>query len=241
MTKDQLARLAKYEALGFLGNAAETNGIAAFAAKFALYEARLAELRAIGARQDTRVSASLVEREVKLDSAILAALTVGGIALSYADQQGDKVLADKVRVRPNDFRRLRLSRRVHLAQQIHDVVAPVVPQLADHGVTREVLLDLQTKIDAAGVGVGAPRAATVSRKAATAQLVDAFKAMNGMIENHFDPLLLPLKQTHPEFYRRYLAARQVVNRPGTQHRDPDAAMREKPAATPAPIAQPLAA
>lgn len=163
------------------------------------------------------------------------------MALSYAEETKLPLLANKVRVRPSAFRVVRPEQRVQLAQMIHDAVVPVVAQLADHGVTAATLTSLQAAVDAAQRVLSAPREATVSRRAATEQLRDAFRAVDAVVENHFEPLLFPLKETHPEFYRRYKAARMIVDRTGGRSGSGQVEPVGLKQAALAPAAQPLAA
>ncbi len=213
MTTRQQNKLNAYETIEtFLADTPETSGIVAFPAKFHTFKGKLIALKTLATTQAQRLDVATAERDAVLNTAVLAALTVAGIVLSYADANHLTSLANRVHVRPGDFKTGRFSRRLQLAQDIHDTAKSVVAQLGDQGVVDATLEDLQTKIDAAEVAMTAPRLLMGEKTAATERLKTAFRAINATLENQIDPLLVPLAQTHPEFYARYKSARAVVGR-----------------------------
>lgn len=231
MNKWQLVQWSRNDAVGsLLRNSPETASIPGWPAKLVLFDSAMNNLRAVAARQAQPVSTSKLRRDIALDEAVQTALKLSGIALSYAEENKLPLLANRVRLRPSAFNVVRPLQRVQLAQMVHDTLAPIVAQLADHGVTPAVLEAFQQQIDEAAAALPAPRDARVQRRAATEELREALRRVNSVLENHFDPLLLPLKRTHPEFYRRYRAARMIVNYPTR------GVAGAEPAEAPAPVA-----
>ena len=240
MNARQQNKLNAYDTIeAFLADAPETSGIVAFPAKLHAFKGRLARLKKLAAQQAQRLSVATADRDAALAAAIASALTIAGIVLSYADTHHLTSLANRVRVRPGDFKSGRFALRVQLAQQVCDAARTVVAQLGDHGVVEATLDDFQATIDAAEAALTAPRLLTGEKAAATERLKAAFRDIDAVLVNQIDPLLLPLAQTHADFYARYQSARAVVDRPGGRPATP---LEElvAPAAAPHPAEQPAA-
>lgn len=219
-----------------LRNASETAGVPGFAKAFALWESANDKLRESAARQALPLRPSLLERNEAIGQLEEHTLKVAGQALHYASEKKLAPLANKVRVRPSMLRLLAPEQRVQFAQLVHDTVAPLVPQLADYGVTAEELGAFQTVIDLAANATTAPREATVNRRAATAELREAFRAADAVVANHLTPLLRPLRLAHPGFYERYVAALEILNL-GTRSSEEDPETDPVDTAAAAPAAQ----
>ena len=198
-----------------LSTAPEIAGIKSLAGKVASYGRQLDVIDQLVDVQSQR-SAAIAQRDAALQTMIDTTLEINGVALSYADENEIPGLAGQVRVFPTDFLKTRLMLRVRLAQQLFEVVQPIVPQLAEFGVTAETMTDWQAKIDAAEAAMPVFRGLVADKKAATADLVAAIRKADRLEKNQIYPLLLPLKQSNPEFYRRYAARRIVIDRPATR-------------------------
>ena len=220
MNKIQYNKIGSHRArLAFLQNAPETKGLVPLTARVLAYAKKLEEADTLADIQGGRAKAALARRDAALNTMIGASVTVAGLVLSYAAEQGLAELAEESRLKPGDFERVRLQQRVRLAQRLHDVVLPLLPQLADAGVTVEILTDLQKKIDAAAKALPDNRGSTADKKAATAQLVVTVRELDTMEEDQIHSLLLPFQTSNPEFYRRYAARRQVLDLPGTHSKE----------------------
>jgi len=198
-----------------LTTAPEAAGIKSLPGKVTAYGENIGAILKLVDLQ-TRRTADIAQREVSFGDMYDVTLTNTGIALSYADEKEIPGLADQMRMVPSNFAKARLAIRVRLAQQLHDAVLPIVPDLVDYGLTAETMTDWQKKIDAAAAALPAVRAATADKKAATADLNAAVRKADRLERNQIRPLVLPLKKGNPEFYGRYVARRQVLDRPGVR-------------------------
>lgn len=240
MNSRQKNKWARNSAVGsLLRNAPETAALPGFPRAMALWETANENLRGIAAQQAIPLSTSRIVRDEAFHALEQQTLKVAGQALHYASEKKLFTLANRVRVRPSAFRVLRVEQQVQLARMVCAVVEPLVPQLADYGVTAETLTALEATIEAAERVASAPRDATVNRRGATAELRGAFRAVDEVIDNHLTPLLLPLKQTHPGFYERYRAALEIVQRPGRAPSEDDPVPMAAPAATATPATAPV--
>ena len=210
----------------FLTDNPVTSEVPAFPASFTAFQTELNALRPLLLTQAKPLSAAIADRNDALKAAEAAGLAVAGIALSYAHANKLNSLADRVLLRPGDFTGVRLTQRVQLVQQLHDAVLPVVPQLADRGVTAATMDDLKAKLAAAQAALSTPRQTTAEKAAATERLRAAFRAVDAVLTRQLDPVLLPLRDTHPEFYARYKRVRAVVDRPGSRGAGTDEGLTE---------------
>jgi hypothetical protein len=207
--------------------ATETSGIAALPARLTAFVTQIAAIDELDRAQAMPIRGKVDDRNARLDELIDQTLELSGFAASYAREHGLHDLAERVSVSPVDFRRLRVTRRAGLAQQVHDAIEPVVAQLAAYGVTAETLAAHQAAIDVAASAVSEPRASVTAKRTATEAMARAFAEADALLETHIDPLLFPLRKTQPEFYAEYRARREVERAGATR-------AMEKPATPAAP-------
>jgi hypothetical protein len=215
--------------------ATETSGIAALPARLTAFVTVIATIDELDRAQNIPTRGKVGDRDARLEELIDQTLELAGFTISYAREHGLRDLEEKVSVTAVDFRRLRLTRRPGLAQQVHAAVVPIVAQLAAYGVTAETLTAFQAAIDVATTAVNEPRATVTSKRTATEAMAKAFAEANTLLETHIDPLLFTLRKTQPEFLAEYRARREVVARSGGSGPSP-----ETPAAPVAVAAAPAA-
>jgi hypothetical protein len=85
----------------------------------------------------------------------------------------------------------------------------LVQELADYGVTAEVLEDLRVKREVFMLEMPKPRLGIVRRKMATAGIARLIKECDGYLA-HMDVLVEMLRFSHPKFYSSYIMSRKLV-------------------------------
>jgi hypothetical protein len=193
---------------------APIGGIPALPGKLTALTNKVAEITALSATQSQPTKGAVTNRDQLIEDTAHAALVIAGAVLSYADEKKLPELAAKVRIKRSDFTQGRKEAAIQLAQQVHEAATVVVGDLADYGVNGAALTDLQSRIATTTEALSRPRSTVTAKKAATGQLPVAFKEADALLENQIDPLLVPLRKTHPEFYAEYKAARIIVDRRG---------------------------
>lgn len=217
MTSDQNNKLAMYGSVEeLLKTTTETSGIAGLPAKLTTLTTKLAELRTLAGTQTQPTAGQTASRDQTLANLIDTALEIAGVLGAYAHEHTLRDLSALVDVQRSDFDAVRLIQRPLLAQRVHDAAAGALPQLAGLNLTAETLVAFQAQIDAARGKLNQPRMTVVAKKAATEQLAAAFAAIDGLLAEQIDRLLLPLRKTSPAFYAQYRAARSIVNVPGVR-------------------------
>ncbi len=221
MNKVQINKLSMYRAVqALLQTTTETSGVTPLPAKLTAFSGQIAAIDELDLAQIRPTTGPMANRNRLIQETVHAALELAGFARSYAHEQQIEALTSAVQITATDFSRLRLTRRLVLAQQVHDAAAPYVTQLANYGVTAATLADLQTKIDTARTALSQPRNIVALKKAATESMAKAFTAADMLLEIHIDPLVFALRNTSPEFYANYRAARQLVHAPGVRAQPP---------------------
>ena len=210
--------------------ATETSEIAALPARLTAFVTLIATIDDLDRAQNIPTRGKVDERNARLDELIDRTLELARYAASYAREHALHDLEEKVNVSAADFRRLRVTRRPGLAQQVHDALGPYVAQLAVFGVTADTLTAHQALIDEATAALARPRVSVVDRHAATVALAQAFAEADELLESHIDALLFPLRKTSSDFYVRYRSAREVLERPGALGGESESPTAQAPAA-----------
>jgi len=86
--------------------------------------------------------------------------------------------------------------------------------LIDYGITAALITQWQQAMSDFDTLNASPRSAIVSRKTSTAQLGILFKNTQKLLRDTIDPLVLPLKITHPVIYAQYVSSRIIIDRKG---------------------------
>lgn len=214
MNAPQNNKMDSYRAsLALLATATETNAIPGFPAKHTAFGKKVDVIVELITDQAAKSAGKVAERDRLFGEMKTTVLGLAGVLRSHADEHHLSELLVTALVNPSDFTG-RFEEQVRLAQKIVDAAKPVLAELAPHGITAETLTNAQTAINAARDAQPGPRGAIAARKAATEQLAVAFREVDRFVEMQLEPLLWPLKETHPQFYANYLATRQLVNRRG---------------------------
>lgn len=195
--------------LALLDNATETHAIPGFAVKRTAFGKKVDDIVDLITEQAKITEGKVAERDRVFGEMITAVLAFAGVLRSHAAEHNLSDLLATVWVTPTDFNKARFADKVVMAQAILDAAKPRLAELAPFEVTAESLAAVQAKVGAARDVLPTPRGAIADRKAATEQLAVAFRAAQAFRELQLDPLLLPLKETAPQFYAKYLARCQV--------------------------------
>jgi hypothetical protein len=203
------------------------NGLPAFVTAFGDYETNIGKIEdALGA-QEKNITGVSQDKDAIEDSMIDKALEVANAVFAYASDKGDFTLKGKVDFSRSDLKQVRDSFAMQRCQIIKDEATLIVAALASYGVTANDLKTLQTRIDAFGGILAAPRTAITERKGATDEIGKLLRKVDGILTNKLDKLVEKFKVPSPEFYRLFFDARKIVNI-GTRHEEPPTT--QKPAA-----------
>lgn len=150
-------------------------------------------------------------KAVTLNNLIGKTLTVSGIMQAYAAITGNLKLAGKVALTKTDITKIKET-------DVEAVIAPVIKQarknlsnLADYGLTEDMIVELETSLDDFNVLIGQPRTVRNQAFAAMTLLDELFDAANDVVKNKLDKLMMRFKFTNTLFYSEYERARSIVD------------------------------
>lgn len=152
-------------------------------------------------------------REEKLDLLNTMAdkcMVVAGPLASYARINNDKSLLEKVDIVRTDITNGSEVTGRNTARSIHDEAIAIDPgELAEVGITSDMLTELDESIEAFSVSIPTPRNAEDITKAATEALTTEFILRREILET-MDGLIEPFKITDIDFFNTYHNARILV-------------------------------
>lgn len=184
----------------------------------AVFSEKIAEINRLAKTQTQPVQARTTERDRMLEEMTDMTLELAGYVRSVARALNRPQLAQSVQVGAPSFRRARRSHRMWFAQRVHDAAAGVLDKLAPFGVTAEWLAAFLGRIQLAGARVNMPRETVAEKRGATEQLRRAFADIEGFVRDELEPLVFPMRKTHPEWYSTYRAALAIVDRRGRRRK-----------------------
>lgn len=154
-----------------------------------------------------------------------SAFAVGGAVEAYASATGNLALKARVHIVDSKFTRARDDVRDDIAQDIHDAANENVAALADYGVTAATLSAFQTRIDAYRLSISSPSVARSNRRSKTELLAVELNRAGMLCKERLDGLMNQFRETQPDFFHAYQAAREVIDTGSTP---------EEPATPPVP-------
>lgn len=168
------------------------------------------------------------EKALALEQMGNAAFEIAGAVASFGLDTEDVALEKRV-----DFSRSAITdgRENDVLARCNDILAAAqanVDSLADYGITQAKLTAFKKKIDAFEALLGKPREAITTSSAATKHLEVLLDRADMVLGRKLDRLSVQFKETAPEFYDSYQAARAIV----------DSGSRKTSKTTPTPAPQP---
>ena len=151
------------------------------------------------------------DKAATLNNLIAKAVTLSGILQAYAAVTGNVKLAGKVALTKTDIERVRET-------DVEALITPVIEQarkeldnLADYGLTEDMIVETETSLDDFKALIGQPRTVRNQAFAAMTLMEELFDAANDLVKNQLDKLMIRFKYTNTEFYSEYERARTIVD------------------------------
>jgi hypothetical protein len=119
------------------------------------------------------------------------------------EYKADKSSSDLYKLRNEDFKTVITETITLLEGNLNN--------MADYGMTEPQITDLKTSFDNFLVMNGQPRQYRISSKVATESLKELFSKSSKLLDTKLDKLMKRYKNSDPNFYKGYLAARVIVD------------------------------
>ena len=101
---------------------------------------------------------------------------------------------------------------------VEALITPVIEEarkelanLADYGLTEDMIVETETSLDDFKALIGQPRIVRSQAFAAMTLMEELFDAANDLVKNQLDKLMIRFKYTNTEFYSEYERARTIVD------------------------------
>jgi hypothetical protein len=134
---------------------------------------------------------------------------MGGALYAYATDKKDAVLKEKAKTSYSGMMRYRDEELAPVCRNIYDLAVQYQAELADYGLSAEVISAFKAAIDDYGTVVPAPRNAAARRIASTKALNELFKTADSILRDKIDKLIIPLRKTAPAFAETFRANRSI--------------------------------
>ena len=130
----------------------------------------------------------------------------------YAEENGNQELAQRMAASASD---LFNADNQTFAMRIKEIVDEATKNIdvlkSEYGATDEQVEDLKMDLDHFESINNLPRSYQITSRVATSNLDELFKEANQVLEGQLDRRMKIFKKRDPNFYKGYLAAREVVN------------------------------
>jgi hypothetical protein len=148
------------------------------------------------------------ETEVAL---VQSALHVAGALYVYGFDTDNADLRVKMNLNKSQLFRMENNVLYETAGEISRKARAVSGQLTDYGVSYADLAELDARIAAFDALIVKPRATIGQHKLYTGNLTKLFAAVDSILYDRLDKLVIPFKVSRPDFYNSYKNARNVIN------------------------------
>lgn len=190
---------------------AEWQPVPAFGAVFSKFEETIAAIQDTRLVQEGNLTGITKDKAVAKENAIAKALEISTGVFVYGSVSNNNTLMAKVDYSPSELRQSRDTVLTDQLQVIHDEAANIMDNLADYGIDKADLEELQVLIDTYADKVEEPRVSITNRAQATGALVDLFKQGDKFLKEQLDKLMGQFKASNPKFYQVYFNARKIVD------------------------------
>jgi len=179
------------------------------------FDALLPEITDLVRIQSSR-SGATTEKGAALEALGNSAFEIAAAVRSFAVENEDHELAGRVDYSLTD---IVAGRENAVAARCRDILVAangVIDSLEDYGIVPAKLTKLKGKIDAYEALLPRPRQSIGASRAATKVLPARFSEADVLLGDRLDGLMPQFKDSAPDFYNEYFAARNIVDNNGGQ-------------------------
>ena len=151
------------------------------------------------------------DKTVTLNNLAAKAVTLSGILQAYAAVTGNVKLAGRVALTKTDIERVRETDVEALITPVIEEARKELANLADYGLTEDMIVETETTLDDFKALIGQPRTVRNQAFAAMTLMEELFDTANDLVKNQLDKLMIRFKFSDTEFYSEYERARTIVD------------------------------
>lgn len=140
---------------------------------------------------------------------------VAGATFAWAALANKPVIFEQVRITESELAKMRDEKVGKLCMRYYEIATENLTELANFGITKEVLDAFKQEIDQYEAVVPAPRNAQAEKTRYKNNLAELFKKGDFILKSQIDKLVLQLKKTNPNYYMEYKTNRRIVSSSST--------------------------
>lgn len=217
MNAKQDAKLSMYRAIAALcdGSAPIVSKNVAFVAALGDFKTNIAAINTAAQQEAAVITGITIDKNRSKQTLCASTAEMAAMIYAYAATVGNNTLKMEADFPVSGLMKLRDDQLVPRCQNIHDTGETNREALADYGVTKANLADLQTAIDDYSAVIAKPRAAITNRKMQGETLDQLFEANDAILKDRMDKLAQTFRAANPDFVQTYEATRRVIKPPTT--------------------------
>ena len=140
---------------------------------------------------------------------------IAGIVYAFAAENSNNTLKQEVNYPISKLQRVRDAEIALVCRTIYDRADEFKTELADYGITNEMLTELNTAITNYQAAAPKPRTAISNRKSRKEILKQLFRELDAILFDRMDKLIGKFRKSHPEFHEAYFNVRELIDPPTT--------------------------
>ncbi len=215
MNDIQENKLSSYEATNIVLNKdnykALWNPIANIVEVVTQFQTLVGEIQTLAIAQEQIITGYATSKEDTRTRLTEATLKVINGVVTYAIFENDTELKESMNYTYSDLRNSRDNILAEIAANVYTVADPLKVQLADYLVSEAEIALVDTLKNQFLEQLAEPRAALANKKETTAELEQKFNAVDDLLKNKMDRVILIFKPGNPEFVMNYFNARKIID------------------------------
>jgi hypothetical protein len=184
---------------------------AAINAIVATYRSHLTALNANDTLQKTISTGVTQTKEQAKAAMVAAAILTANAGKAYAAVTGNTNLVAQMSHSKSEINAASDTDADDICQNIHDNLNPFIANVTAYGATAATQTNLQNAINAFSILIGQPRQQIGIVAHATITIAQHFSAVNALLKNQLDTILLQYQSSNAPFYNEYVNARIIVD------------------------------
>ncbi|MBK8805638.1 MAG: hypothetical protein IPO21_02865 [Bacteroidales bacterium] len=179
------------------------------------YKNELDELisRIVYISQDAQTYLGVSEHKKKMKLTIALKLsTLSGTIQAYAAGTDNADLANSVKMSKSTIEAIKDLDLDAVTRNIVKIAQERLKDLANYGVTENMLTEILTSLEEFNGMIGKPRSIRNSKFVALETAAQLFDECNNLLRNKTDKVMLMFRDSNPDFYSSYERARKIVEK-----------------------------
>lgn len=152
----------------------------------------------------------VTERKKKVKKAIaLKASVLAGALHAHASEMGDLDLAKKTKLTKSDIEKITDTDIDSEIKAITDVAKKILADIADLGVTEDMITEILTSVDEFNRLIGKPKSILNTKFENISSLDQLLDTGFDLLNNQMDKVMLMFRDSNPSYYEGYQRARSI--------------------------------